>query len=129
MVLADTSIWIDYFRAVDSPQTDRFNELLDNERIATGDLIITELMQGFRTKSQLLVAHQIISRLEYFDLAGKKIAFKAAENYRFLRKEGITIRKTIDIIIGTFCIENQIALIHNDRDFDPMEEYLGLVVI
>ncbi|HAJ79441.1 MAG TPA: VapC toxin family PIN domain ribonuclease [Fibrobacteres bacterium] len=129
MILADTSIWIDYFRGINSSKTDLLNDLLDYERIAIGDLIITELMQGFRTKSQINAALRIISRLEYFDLAGKDIAFKAAENYRLMRKAGITIRKTIDIIIGTFCIENKFALLHNDRDFEPMAEYLGLVVL
>jgi predicted nucleic acid-binding protein len=127
MVLADTSVWIDYFRGVYSPQTNKLDELLEDDRIATGDLIIAELMQGFRTKSQIATAQQIISRLEYFDLVGKDIAFKAAENYRLLRKEGITIRKTIDVIIGTFCIENNFKLLHTDRDFEPMSEYLGLV--
>jgi predicted nucleic acid-binding protein len=129
MVLADTSIWIDYFRGADSAQTDRLNELLDSERVAIGDLIIVELLQGFRTKSQIAAAREIISRLEYFDLAGKEIAFKAAENYRILRKAGITIRKTIDVIIGTFCIENQFKLLHNDRDFEPMKNYLGLITL
>lgn len=129
MVLADTSIWIDYFRGADSTQTDRLNKLLDSERVATGDLIIVELLQGFRTKSQIAAAREIISRLEYFDLAGKEIAFKAAENNRILRKAGITIRKTIDVIIGTFCIENQFKLLHNDRDFEPMKNYLGLMTL
>jgi predicted nucleic acid-binding protein len=127
MVLVDTSIWIEYFRGIRSPQTDQLHELLDEERLATGDLIIVELMQGFKTKSQIAAARQIISRLEYFDLVGKDIAFKAADNYRFLRNKGMTIRKTIDIIIGTFCIENQFVLLHNDRDFEPLVEYLGLV--
>ena len=129
MVLADTSIWIDYFRGVYSPQTDQLNELLNEERVATGDLIIIELMQGFKTKSQIAAARQIISRLEYFDLVGKDIAFKAADNYRLLKNKGITIRKTIDIIIGTFCIENQFKLLHNDRDFEPMVDYIGLVLL
>ena len=129
MVLVDTSVWIDYFRGRDSPQTNKLDELIDDERIATGDLIIAELMQGFRTKSQIVAARNIISRLEYFDLVGKDIAFKAAENYRFLRKEGIAIRKTIDIVIGNFCIENGFKLLHADRDFEPMTEYLGLVAL
>ena len=129
MVLVDTSVWIDYFRGRNSPQTNKLDELLDDERIATGDLIIAELMQGFRTKSQIVAAQNIISRLEYFDLVGKDIAFKAAENYRLLRKEGISIRKTIDIVIGTFCIENNFKLLHADRDFEPMTEYLGLVAL
>ena len=129
MVLVDTSIWIDYFRGVDSFQTNLLSTLLDEERIATGDLIIAELMQGFRTKFQIAAALQIINSLEYFDLAGKEISLKAAENYRILRKKGITIRKTIDTIIGTFCIENNFKLLHNDRDFDPMANHLGLIVL
>jgi len=128
MVLADTSVWIDYFRGVESRQTALLDSLLDKERIATGDLIITELMQGFRTRNQISAGLQIINRLEYFDLAGKKIAFKAADNYRKLRNRGITIRKTIDTIIGTFCIERGFKLLHNDRDFDPMVKHLGLTV-
>ena len=129
MVLVDTSVWIDYFRGCDSPQTERLDELLDEERVATGDLIIAELMQGFRTKSQVAIAQQIIDRLEYYDLVGKEIAFKAAENYRFLRKNGITVRKTIDIVIGTFCIEKKINLLHCDHDYEPMVHYLNLSVV
>jgi predicted nucleic acid-binding protein len=129
MILVDTSVWVDYFRGVYSPQTDRLNELLNEERMATGDLIIVELMQGFRTRSQIAAARRIISRLEYFDLVGEVIAYKAADNYRFLRNKGVTIRKTIDIIIGTFCIENRFKLLHNDRDFEPMVDYLGLVAL
>lgn len=129
MILADTSVWIDYFRGVASRETDLLNSLLDEERIATGDLIIAELMQGFITKSQISTALQIINHLEYFDLAGKEIALKAADNYRVLRKKGVTIRKTIDTIIGTFCIEKGFKLLHNDRDFDPMEQHLGLLVV
>ena len=129
MVLVDTSVWIDYFRGCISPQTDRLHTLLDEERIATGDLILTELLQGFRTKTQITAAQQILFRLEYYDLAGKTVALKAAENYRFLRKKGVTVRKTIDVIIGTFCIERNITLLHGDRDFDPMVHYLGLTVV
>jgi predicted nucleic acid-binding protein len=129
MILADTSVWIDYFRGVASRETDLLNSLLDEERIATGDLIIAELMQGFITKNQISTALQIINHLEYFDLAGKEIALKAADNYRVLRKKGVTIRKTIDTIIGTFCIEKGFKLLHNDRDFDPMEQHLGLLVV
>jgi predicted nucleic acid-binding protein len=128
MVIADTSIWIDYFRGVESRETDLLNTLLDEERIATGDLIIAELMQGFRTKSQITTATQIINRLEYYDLCGREISYKAAENYRLLRKKGVTVRKTIDTLIGTFCIEKNFKLLHNDRYFDPMAQFLGLVV-
>ncbi len=129
MVLVDTSVWIDYFRGCDSPQTNRLDGLLDEERVVTGDLIIAELMQGFRTATQLAAAQQIIARLEYFDLVGREVALKAAENYRFLRKNGITVRKTIDIIIGTFCIEKKISLLHCDHDYDPMVQYLNLMIV
>jgi predicted nucleic acid-binding protein len=128
MVLVDTSVWIDYFRGIESRHTRMLDQCLDEERVATGDLIIIELLQGFRTKRQIEAAHQIISRLEYYDLVGRDIAYRAAENYRVLRDKGITVRKTIDTIIGTFCIVNQMKLLHNDRDFDPMTKYLGLKV-
>ena len=129
MVLVDTSVWIDYFLAKSNRQTIALDNLFDTERICIGDLIITELMQGFKTKREISIANQIISRLEYYDLVGKDIAFKAAENYRNLRQNGITIRKTIDVIIGTFCIENQIKLLHNDRDFDPLVKLIGLEIL
>ena len=129
MVLVDTSVWIDYFRGVISSQTDRLHALLDEERIATGDLILTELLQGFRTKQQISTAERILFRLDYYDLAGRTVALKAAENYRLLRKKGVTVGKTTDVIIGTFCIERNFALLHGDRDFDPMARYLGLTVV
>ncbi|HEX2960080.1 MAG TPA: PIN domain-containing protein [Chitinispirillaceae bacterium] len=129
MVLVDTSIWIDYFRGIICEKIDLSDSLFDNERIVPGDLVIAELMQGFRTKSQLQAAYQVIMELEYFDLVGKNITFKAAENYRYLLSNGITVRKTVDIIIGTFCIENDIRLLHNDKDFIPLAEYCGLVVV
>jgi predicted nucleic acid-binding protein len=129
MVLVDTSVWIDYFRGIESRHTRMLDRCLDEDRLATGDLIIIELLQGFKTKWQIESAHQIISRLEYYDLVGMDIAYRAAENYRVLRNKGITVRKTVDTIIGTFCIVNQIKLLHNDRDFDPMARYLGLKVV
>ncbi|HEX2959882.1 MAG TPA: PIN domain-containing protein [Chitinispirillaceae bacterium] len=85
MVLVDTSVWIDYFRGVDSLQADKLDKLLDEERIVTGDLIITELLQGFRTKTQISTAQKILFSLEYYDLVGKEVALKSAENYRLLR--------------------------------------------
>jgi len=126
MVLVDTSVWIDYFRGVTSIQADKLDQLLDEERVVTGDLIIVELMQGFKTKAHINIAHKIISCLEYYDLVGKEVALKSAENFRFLRTHGITIRKTIDVIIGTFCIVNGIKLLHCDHDFEPMQHYFNL---
>jgi predicted nucleic acid-binding protein len=129
MVLVDTSVWIDYFRGKETQQVSMLDNLLDKDRIIIGDLIITELLQGFRYKRELAAISEVVELLEYRDLVGRKIAEKSAEYFRYLRKKGITVRKTIDVIIGTFCIENGIYLLHDDRDFTPMEKYLELKVI
>ncbi len=128
MILVDTSVWIDYVNGVITPQTILLDADLENNRIAIGDLIITEFLQGFRDEKQYFEAKTMTESLAYYDLGGKDIAIKAAENFRKLRKNGITIRKTIDVIIATFCIENGFQLLHSDRDFDPMEEILQLRV-
>jgi predicted nucleic acid-binding protein len=128
VILADTSAWIDYVKGVAAPHTDVLDLELSRNRILTGDLIIAEFLQGFRTERDYLQAKQIMDSLEYRDLVGKHIAESAAQNYRILRKSGITVRKTIDVLIATYCIENDIELIHNDRDFDGIEEKLGLRV-
>ncbi len=126
MILVDTSVWIDYFRNSATRETALLDELLQKDRLATGDLIITELYQGIKTPREIKLLNEPTASLEYFDLCGRDIALKAAENYRYLRKKGQTVRKTIDVIIATFCIENHIKLIHADRDFTPFEELLGL---
>lgn len=128
MIVADTSAWIDYLRGVNAPHTDALDYEIQHNRIVTGDLIITELLQGFRNNKDILNAKKIMESLEYRDMVGKEIAYRSAENYRFLKGKGISVRKTIDVIIGTFCIVNGYQLIHNDRDFDPMEIYSGLKV-
>ena len=126
MIVVDTSAWIDYVNGVITPQTNLLDIELDKNRIVTGDLIVTEFLQGFRDDKQYLEAKELMESLEYFDFVGKEIAIKAAENIRKLRKNGITIRKTIDVLIATFCIEHGFELLHNDKDFDQMEEILGL---
>jgi predicted nucleic acid-binding protein len=128
MIVADTSVWIDYVRGIDAPHTNLLDYELDHSRIVTGDLIIAEFLQGFRNEEDYQKAQQIMESLEYHDFVGKDIALRAARNYRKLRKSGTTVRKTIDVIIATFCIENDFDLLHNDRDFDPMEGLLGLRV-
>mgnify|MGYP001422114130 FL=1 len=128
MIVADTSVWIDYVNGVVTPQTNMLDIELENRRVATGDLIIVEFLQGFREDNQFHEAKDLMDSLEYFDFVGKEIAINAAQNFRKLRKKGITIRKTIDVLIATFCIEYGFELLHNDRDFDPMEEVLGLRV-
>ncbi len=128
MILADTSAWIDYFRGVSAPYTDLLDLELARNRIVTGDLIIAEFLQGFRDEREYLEAKRIMDSLEYRDLVGREIAVAASQNYRVLRKAGITVRKTIDVLIATFCIKNDLELIHNDKNFDVMEEKLGLKV-
>ncbi len=128
MILADTSAWIDYFRGVSAPHTDILDRELSRSRIITGDLIIAELLQGFREERDYQQAKQIMDSLEYRDLVGKPMAEAAAQNYRILRKSGVTVRKTVDVIIATYCLENGLELIHNDRDFDAFEDQLGLRV-
>ena len=128
MIVVDTSVWIDYVNGVISSQTDLLDKELGKSRIVTGDLIITEFLQGFRDDRHYFEAKRMMESLEYYDFVGKDIAIKASENFRILRKKGITIRKTIDVLIATFCIEHKFALLHNDRDFDPMEKILGLKI-
>ena len=128
MIVADTSVRIDYVNGIDAPHTDILDHELIYNRVVTGDIIIAEFLQGFKNDREYLIAKQIMDNLEYRDFLGKEIAIQAANNYRKLRKQGFTVRKTIDVIIATFCIENGFPLMHNDRDFDPMEEILGLIV-
>lgn len=129
MVLIDTSVWVDYFNDVDTTQSNQLEELLGSGRIMMGDLILAELLQGFARDNDYRRARLLLTALPYVDLVGKNLALAAAENYRKLRRRGFTVRKTIDVIIGTFCIVNEHELLHSDRDFDPMEESLGLRVL
>ncbi|MBU0934215.1 MAG: PIN domain nuclease [Spirochaetes bacterium] len=128
MIVADTSVWIDYVNGVVSAQTNLLDAELAHERVATGDLIIAEFLQGFRDDKQFQQAKDLMDSLEYHDFVAKELAVCAAQNFRKLRRSGITVRKTIDVLIATFCIEYGYELLHNDKDFDPMEELLGLRV-
>lgn len=129
MIVADTSAWIDYFRGVAAPHTDLLDRALSESRIIIGDLILAEILQGFSSERDFQIARQLMDALEYRDFVGRDMAMAAAQNYRALRRQGITVRKTIDVLIATFCIENGFGLLHNDRDFDPMERVLGLRVL
>jgi predicted nucleic acid-binding protein len=129
MIVVDTSVWIDYVRGIEARHTDLLDRALIQNRVITGDLIITEFLQGFREDKDFRQARSIMESLEYYDFLGKDLALKAAQNFRLLRKKGITIRKTIDVIIASFCIEHQFPLLHNDRDFDAMEKHLKLIVL
>ena len=126
MILVDSSVWIDQINQVSSVQVQRLHELLDAEPLLIGDLILCEVLQGMHSQAAARRVERSLNRFETVSLCGTELAVKAAENYRFLRTRGITIRKTIDIIIGTFCIERGHALLHSDRDFEPMQRLLGL---
>jgi predicted nucleic acid-binding protein len=126
MIMVDSSVWIDYFNGRDTLQTDFLNRILGNEDVCVGDLILTEVLQGFASEEDVMVAHELFNDLVLFDLVGKEIAIEAAKNYRELRRNGVTIRKTIDMMIGTFCINRNITLLHSDRDFEVMSKYLKL---
>ena len=126
MILVDSSVWIDYFKGTTTPQTNILDALLGNETIATGDLILTEVLQGFRTDHDFNQAKKLLTSLMLVDLGGEAIAIQAARNYRALRSLGVTIRKTIDTVIATRCIEDNYHLLYSDRDFDPFVVHLRL---
>lgn len=129
MILVDSSVWIDVFNGVESPQVAVLVASLGEVPILTGDLIMTEVLQGFRQARDFNVAKTALEQFEYRDMLGRYIAVQSAENDRLLRRSSITVRKTIDVIIATFCIQNGVALLHAERDFDPMEKILGLSVV
>ena len=127
MILVDTSVWVDYFNGVENPQTDQLDAALINDDVVIGDLIYLEILQGFRSDSDFKQAKEMLNALEQYQMFGVGMADKCAENYRKLRKNGITIRKTADVIIATFCIDQKIPLLFIDRDFQPFVDRLGLI--
>ncbi|MDR6537735.1 PIN domain nuclease [Variovorax soli] len=126
MILVDSSVWIDYFRGTDSIAADRLDQLLQTEPLAIGDLILAEVLQGFTKERDFAEARKLLTALEVVTLGGEAIAIEAARNHRRLRALGFTVRKTIDTLIATWCIENDGILLHNDRDFDAFQKHLGL---
>ncbi len=126
MIFVDTSVWIDYFNGNKTWQTDRLAQLLGEELIIIGDIVLAEILQGFRHDNDFENAKKALSLLPCPNLCGIEIAVKSAVNFRTLRKKGITISKTVDMIIGTFCIENDHTLLHDDKDFEPLVNHLEL---
>ncbi len=126
MILVDSSVWIDYFRGTATPQVEKLDSLLGSEPIATGDLMLTEVLQGFVSDRDFNQARKLMASLVIVDLVGQDIAIQAARNFRALRSLGVTVRKTIDTLIATRCIESGLPLLYSDRDFDPFVEHLGL---
>ena len=129
MILVDSSVWIDYFNGARTPRTDKLDTLLGLESLVIGDLILAEVLQGFASESDFAHAKSLLTSLIVVELGGTKIAVQAANNFRLLRKCGITVRKTIDMIIATYCIETGLQLLHGDRDFDGCARYLGLQTV
>jgi hypothetical protein len=129
VTVVDTSVWVDYFNGVATPQTDRLDRLLGEERVLIGDLILVEVLQGFRREADFRRARALLEELEFREMLGKEVALESARNDRRLRERGVTVRKTIDVIIGTYCIVNGLPLLHADRDFEPLTEHLALKVV
>jgi len=129
VIVVDSSVWIDFLNGHDAPHVRRLDTLLGAGGIIVGDLMLCEVLQGLENERK---AQEVEARLRPFaivSMAGETIAIVAARNFRYLRSRGITIRKTIDLLIGTWCIENRTPLLHNDSDFQPMVRHLGLVEV
>lgn len=126
MIVVDSSVWIDYFNGHDTPQTRKLDTLLGVEPLGIGDLILTEVLQGFRHDADFIQAKALLLSLRVFEMLGIENALRSAENYRALRKQGLTVRKTADVIIATFCIEAGHDLLFSDKDFIPFVQHLGL---
>jgi predicted nucleic acid-binding protein len=129
MILVDSSVWIGYFNGKKTSQTDWLYSSLGNTPIIMGDLILTEVLQGFQRDKDFKVARDLLLGMPFMAMGGRALALESAVNYRSLRKKGVTVRKTIDVMIGTFCIHYKLPLLHDDKDFDPMVTFLGLKTI
>ncbi len=126
MFMVDSSVWIDHFNGVLTPEVAWLRRQFLGEQVQVADLILTEVLQGFRSARDFRAAYLELTALPVVMLGGEDMAVLAAIHYRRLRAKGITIRKTIDVLIGTYCIENKLPLLYSDRDFDPMVKHLGL---
>lgn len=128
MVIADTSVWVDYFRGVDAPHCSRLTECLDDQSLALCDRVFQEVLQGVRRDSEFRTVSARLLVLPCFNLGGNALALASAQNYRKLRRLGVRPRSATDVLIATFCAEEGHSLLHNDRDFDFMARHLGMKV-
>ena len=126
MILVDSSVWINYFNGISTWQTDLLDNYLSNVPVVIGDLILTEVLQGFTSNKDFETAKNFLGALSFRQIGGYNVAIQSAQNYRQLRKAGVTVRKTIDIIIATFCIIEGLTLLHDDREFDPIASHFPL---
>lgn len=129
MVIVDTTVWIDYLGGHVIPQTEWLDRELERQRLGLTDVILCEVLQGVRSDHSFEETRRRLLRLEVFDTGGAELAIAAARNYRYLRSKGRTVRRVTDSWIATFCVLHGHALLHDDRDFEPFEELLGLAVV
>ncbi len=129
MLVVDTTVWVDYFNGQINPETDYLDHALTEELILVGDLILAETLQGFRSDKDFMQAQAALSKFEQAEMVNGELALKSAQHYRALRKMGITVRKTIDCLIATYCIVENHTLLHREVDLDAFEEHLGLNVV
>jgi predicted nucleic acid-binding protein len=126
VIVVDSSVWIDFLNGRDAPHVERLRAIIGSEEVTVGYLMLCEVLQGLDDERTAREVETLLRRFEILPMAGDAIAVAAARNFRSLRRRGITVRKTIDLLIGTWCIENRRPLLHNDSDFHPMARYLGL---
>ena len=129
MLVVDSTVWIAYFNGLENRQTDYLHTMVDKTPILIGDLILAEVLQGFRDDSDFEKARRALGKYTQVEMVSPALALQSARNYRLLRRQGITVRKTIDSLIATYCIENEHDLLHTDSDFDGYEKHLGLKVV
>ena len=129
MLIVDSTVWVDYFNGIGNPQTDYLHQIVDKTPILIGDLILAEVLQGFRDDADFEQARRTFGKYMQVEMDNPELALQSARNYRLLRRKGITVRKTIDSLIATYCIENEHSLLHNDNDFDGYETHLGLSIV
>ena len=129
MVIVDTTVWIDYLRGTINPETQWLDRELQRQRLGLTDLILCEVLQGIRDNAGFSQVRDHLLKFEIFETGGTDLALASAENYRLLRQRGYTVRKTIDCLIATYCIENGHTLLHRDRDFDPFGKVLGMKTV
>jgi predicted nucleic acid-binding protein len=129
VVIVDTTVWVDYLQGAHNPETDWLHAEIDRQRLGLTDIILCEVLQGVRDDRAAAAVEGKLLKLEVFETGSVALALQAARNYRTLRSRGHTVRKTIDCLIATFCLNERHSLLHRDRDFDPFEKFLGLPVI
>ena len=129
MIVVDSSVWIDFLNGRNAPHVRSLQTILGRDEIIVGDLMLCEVLQGLQTEDAASEVERLLRRFEIVPMAGEALAVLAARNFRYLRKRGVTVRKTIDLLIGAWCIQNRRPLLHNDSDFRPMARHMGLVEV